>query len=123
VANWSLKQFLNEWPDFYQDTQRCYPGGESHQQLNERVLAWLEWASDEHAGQNILAVCHSGPIACLVQHALGIPMTRFPALLPTHASLTVIQYTKNSLGITNGQLKVFSATDIEVIASIGKGPL
>lgn len=113
VANWPLNQFLQSAPDFYQDPQHSYPGGESHLQLNERVMAWLERAFAQHEGRNVLAVCHSGPIACMVQQALSIPMQRFPALLPDHSSLTVIQYSSERAGLPNGKLRVFSANSTE----------
>lgn len=117
VDNWPLRQFLQSASDFYQDPQRSYPGGESHHQLNERVMAWLERAFAQHAGRNVLAVCHSGPIACLVQQALCIPMERFPALLPAHGSLTVIQYPSESAGLPTGRLQMFSATSTERLAA------
>jgi broad specificity phosphatase PhoE len=123
VANWTLQEFINKWPDFYQNPQRSYPDGESHEQLNERVMAWLEWVCDKYLGENVLAVCHSGPIACLIHQALKIPLTRFPVLLPTHASVTVIQYQTDSSGWHPGHLKVFSASDIETLASIVSIPL
>lgn len=118
VANWPLSQFLQSAPDFYQDPQRCYTGGESHHQLNQRVMAWIEWAFTQHAGRNVLAVCHSGPIACMVQQALSIPMERFPALLPCHASLTVIQYSSDSTCLPMGRLQMFSATSPERLAAV-----
>lgn len=92
VAEWPLSRFLATHSDFYSDHRRPYPGGESHQQLNERVLAWLEEVRLPCEGKRVLAVTHAGPIACLLQHALGIPMERFPALLARNASLSVIEY-------------------------------
>ena len=92
VAEWPLSQFLATHPDFYSDHHRPYPGGESHAQLNSRVLAWLADVRALHAGHTVLAVTHAGPIACLLQHALGIPMERFPAMMARNGSLSVIEY-------------------------------
>ena len=105
VAEWPLARFLASHPDFYSDHRRPYPGGESHQQLNERVLAWLDEVRIARQGQRVLAVTHAGPIACLLQHALGIPMERFPALLARNASLSVIEYGQAS---PQGKVLTFS---------------
>jgi broad specificity phosphatase PhoE len=105
VAEWPLSRFLATHPDFYSDHRRPYPGGESHQQLNERVLAWLDDTRTAHEGKQVLAVTHAGPIACLLQHALGIPMERFPALLARNASLSVIEY---STAAPHGKVLAFS---------------
>jgi len=91
AAELKLASFLELDPDFYSDPGNCYPQGESHRDLNDRVLDWL---SDMRRarGHVVLAVTHAGPICCLLQHALDIPLTRFPAMLPAHASLSVIDY-------------------------------
>lgn len=117
VANWPLTKFLREMPDFYNDPQRCYPGGESHHQLKERVMAWLQQTYEQYSKDNILAVSHSGPIACLVQQALYIPMKRFPALLPAHGSLTIIKYNNDTSGLPIGKLQVFSATSTKELTN------
>jgi broad specificity phosphatase PhoE len=91
VAELTLSRFLEEWPDFYQDNSNTYPGGESHMDLNRRVLDWLAEARARHTGQ-VVVVTHAGPIACLLQDALGIPMDRFPALKAHNASVSVIDY-------------------------------
>lgn len=118
VANWTLGDFLQLWPDFYNSPHNCYPGGESHIQLNNRVMDWLEWIYANHTGQNVLVVCHSGPIACLVQQALRIPMDRFPALLPDHCSLTIIQYKDRAQVLPVGKLRIFSTTSAPRLASV-----
>jgi len=91
VAGWPMAKFLAQWPHFYGDPAHCYPGGESHEALNQRVLSWL---ADVRAADDtdVLAVTHAGPITCLLQHALGIPMSAFPALLARNASLSIIEY-------------------------------
>ena len=117
VANWSLTGFLQFSPDFYKDPARCYPDGECHLQLNERVMDWLKNTYEQYAEENVLAVCHSGPIACLVQQALQIPMERFPVLLPMHGSLTIVHYRAGISDLPIGHLKLFSASSTERLAS------
>lgn len=92
VADMPLKQFLATWPNFYTDNTHAYPGGESHTDLNRRVLQWLGSVRELHQTRTVLAVTHAGPIACLLQHALGIPMDRFPAVKAHNSSVSVIDY-------------------------------
>lgn len=91
VAEFPLTAFVRQWPDFYLSNSNRYPGGESHNELNSRVLSWLQEVRTTSQG-NVLAVTHAGPIACLLQHALNIPMNAFPALLARNASISVIEY-------------------------------
>ncbi len=105
VATDSLSDFLQHQPDFYSNHLNSYPGGESHQQLYERVTAWLADVRGQHDGL-VLAVCHAGPIACLMHHALRIPMERFPCLMAQHTSLSFIDYGANEEATP--QLQVFS---------------
>lgn len=38
----------------------CYPGGESHMKAAQRVYGFLEEMKRDHAGKNLLVVCHGG---------------------------------------------------------------
>jgi broad specificity phosphatase PhoE len=123
VAQWPLAEFVARHPRFYGDNATPYPGGESHEDLNRRVMDWLDELLAQHApNARIVVVAHSGPIACLVQHALGIGMERFPALLPSHASLTIIEYSRNGAranadaSALEATLKGFSLTPAEIAA-------
>lgn len=109
VADLPLSEFLHSFPDFYANASNHYPGGESHLELNSRVADWVEELLSQ-AVKEVFAVCHSGPICCLLQRALNIPMERFPALLPGHASLSMIEYGDSPLD--RGQVKLFSQSSI-----------
>lgn len=106
VAEWPLDQFLIQYPDFYSDFTIRYPNGESHFELNERVLQWFH-EQLSHPVSSVMLVAHSGPISCILQYALGISMERFPAFLPAHSSLSVLDITK-SAGIWRSKLLGFS---------------
>lgn len=115
VAEWPLEQFLAKYPDFYSDHRRPYPGGESHERLNARVMDWLEDTRRQCEEGLVLAVTHAGPIACLLQHALGIPMERFPALMARNASLSVIEYHSAA---PHGKLLAFSQIPASALAEL-----
>lgn len=104
VAELPLIAFLAQWPDFYKDNDNRYPGGESHNGLNLRVLSWLREVRASCSG-HVLAVTHAGPITCLLQHALHLPMTAFPALLARNASISVIDYPDDA---EHGKVLAFS---------------
>ncbi|OGB28046.1 MAG: hypothetical protein A3I16_11055 [Burkholderiales bacterium RIFCSPLOWO2_02_FULL_66_35] len=104
VADIRLPEFLIQQPDFYANHLNRYPDGETHAELNQRVLAWLR-DIQEQCADTVVAVTHAGPIACLLQHALGIPMERFPSLIACNASLSVVDYV--SVGDA-GKLVLFS---------------
>jgi broad specificity phosphatase PhoE len=90
VAELPLHEFLAIWPDFYDSHANCYPGGESHLDLNNRVLSF--WRELPQCGlSSIMLVSHSGPISCILQDVLGMGMERFPAFLPPQASLSVVE--------------------------------
>lgn len=89
VADWALARFRAAEPRFHDSPANHYPGGESHLDLNQRVLGWLR-AQLEEPCERLMVVAHSGPISCVLQQMTGIGMERFPAFLPGHASLSVV---------------------------------
>lgn len=65
------------------------PGGESYQELRERVVAWFcELHQD---GDDVAAVTHSGVIKMLLTHVLGIERPRWrKRIYVRHSSVTRI---------------------------------
>lgn len=89
VADWPLPRFLEKFPNFYDDPKNNYPGGESHIELNARVLEWFQEQLEQPCS-SLMLLAHSGPIACILQHVVGVGMNKFPAFIPVHASLSVV---------------------------------
>lgn len=90
VAEQPLTEFLVSWPDFYSSHANPYPGGESHLDLNRRVLSfWTELTGSDLSA--VMLVSHSGPISCILQHVLGMGMGHFPIFLPAQASVSVLE--------------------------------
>lgn len=117
VADLPLDGFLASWPDFYASPANKYPEGESHLALDERVQAlWADLCARQ--AQSLFIVTHSGPISCVLQHVLGIGMDRFPAFLPTHASVSVLEAGAGPDGeVGYFRLKAFSLGPLPGIAS------
>jgi broad specificity phosphatase PhoE len=107
-ANIRLDRFLEEIPNFYLNPNNKYPNGESHNDLNLRVMSWLSDLLDENC-QQVLVVAHAGPICCVLQKILGIPMDLFPKLVPANASLTLVELCKFK-GEIKGDLLFYSRT-------------
>lgn len=108
VAKWALIDFLNEYPDFYHNYFNDYPNGESHNDLYVRSIQWLkEIVSLHDENATIVLVAHSGPISCILQHILSVPMENFPAFLPMNASLSMVEIPNKM--IKDAKLKLFSS--------------
>jgi broad specificity phosphatase PhoE len=94
VADMPLETFAREHPYFWKkfDPLCAYPGGESHQQLYDRVQSWFEEAEATFPPDaRIFAVTHAGPICCLLHAVCKVPMKDFPAFLPSNVSMTKLE--------------------------------
>jgi probable phosphoglycerate mutase len=74
---------------FRNDPQYSRPGGESHADLEVRVLAAFERA--RAAGGTIVVASHRKPIIAVLAHMLGIPHERIWRLATEPASLTSVE--------------------------------
>jgi broad specificity phosphatase PhoE/ribonuclease HI len=78
------------------------PGGESHEEMAERVLA--AYARAVAAGGTTVVVCHRKPIMVVLAHLLAIPHDRMWRLAAAPGSLTAIEAWGNgtvSVAFTN----------------------
>ncbi|GLC36423.1 hypothetical protein PLESTM_000444800 [Pleodorina starrii] len=55
------------------DEATAVPGGESPNQMRERVVAELEGIASEHPGQTVLVVAHGGVLHAVYRQAVGHP--------------------------------------------------
>lgn len=108
VSNIELAQFQIEYPTFYDNYRNQYPGGESHKEMNIRVLDFLNELVTKYGHiDKIVIVAHAGPISCMIQHVVGLSMEKFPAFLAHYASLSIVRYDGPEFGYQN-QLIAFS---------------
>ncbi len=68
------------------------PGGESFEQVQERVEAALGRVLADHAGRTVVVASHVTPIKVLVAGALGAPLRAMYRMELSPASVTVIDY-------------------------------
>lgn len=78
------------WESWAQDPYlRRAPGGESYQQLRDRVVAWYRELPRD--ADHVVAVTHSGTIQMLLAHVLGIEHPRWrKRIYLRHSSVTRI---------------------------------
>lgn len=119
VKEFVLEDFLKKYPDFYSDNSNYYPNGESHIDLNNRVIDWFnEIINEVDEEDKIMVTTHSGPISCILQYITFIEMNKFPFFLVDNASLTIIEITNKS--INNAKIKQLSSLcDINFISKYG----
>jgi broad specificity phosphatase PhoE len=119
VADFPLERFVREHPFFYDHPTNVYPGGESHLDLNGRVQTWLNDQLQQSC-RSVAVVAHSGSISCLLQHVLQIDMASFPALLPAHATVSIVHFSLLD-SVWKGRLAGFSLGPAENIAGVFHG--
>ena len=75
-VNWSL--------------QLRFPGGESFDELKERVSKFVDRLKQHASGQTILIVAHGGPLRLMVCHLLGIELRHWQQIRLDNASLSIM---------------------------------
>lgn len=84
------------WPDEY----RAYeadpritprPGGETYEELGERLWPALERLADRHRGREIVCVSHGGPIRLVLSRVLERPLTERHAFGVDNASAFAVE--------------------------------
>jgi broad specificity phosphatase PhoE len=69
-----------------------FPGGESLQDLEARVLPAFETIVDRHPGQMVALVAHGGSNRAILCRALGLGPDRLLALGQDYAALSVLEW-------------------------------
>ena len=118
VSNDYLSDFISTFPDFYLSNSNRYPGGESHNELNVRVLACLSDLIKSYMGKTVVAVTHSGPISCILQHVCGLDMSSFPKFIPLNTSVSRVDFKRDSDGIVKAKIKYFSLCPTSLLKNV-----
>lgn len=81
---WQEKEFNRQFPDFYNDLNRQYEGGESHMDMAKRVCNWVdtEVLPKQHAQGLLAVVAHGGPIPLCCSIYWACPLSRNTPALP-----------------------------------------
>lgn len=91
------------------DGTLCPPGGESYDQVNERVIRVRRQLVEEYPGQTVLVVSHVNPIKSLVRQALGGDAGIYQRMHLDLASICVVDFFPEAAEVTP-VLQSFNAT-------------
>ncbi|MCU1574695.1 MAG: phosphoglycerate mutase [Micrococcaceae bacterium] len=69
-----------------------FPGGESFQQMQSRIVEALEELCTAHAGGVVVCFSHADPIKAAVAHALGTHLDLFQRIVINPGSVSAISY-------------------------------
>jgi probable phosphomutase (TIGR03848 family) len=69
-----------------------FPGGESFQDMQSRMVARLDRLRLEHPGEMVVAVSHADPIRAVLAHALGTHLDLFQRIVVSPCSLSLVAY-------------------------------
>lgn len=92
----SFAEIMAQWPTelstWLESTDVAPPGGESFDEVQDRVRAARDRILAEHPGETVVVVSHVTPIKLLVRLALGGPMSIIHAMELAPASVTTIAW-------------------------------
>ena len=74
-----------------------FPGGESIQAMQARMIATLDDVVAQHANTNIVVVSHADPIKSAIAHYTGVHLDLFQRIHVSPASVTVLEF--HSFGV------------------------
>ncbi|WP_090955590.1 MSMEG_4193 family putative phosphomutase [Arthrobacter sp. ov118] len=84
---------LPEWQSVqHTPSEFSFPGGESFQQMQARMVGALEELRTAHAGGVVVCFSHADPIKAAVSHALGTHLDLFQRIVVSPGSVSVISY-------------------------------
>jgi broad specificity phosphatase PhoE len=78
LSDEAIRQMYPEVWQAFVERQRDFrfPGGETGEEVRQRVAAFLDEKRRQHAGESIIAVAHDGLIRLLMCTILGLPVYR-----------------------------------------------
>mgnify|MGYP002640005917 FL=1 len=87
------KKFPKQLEERMKDTEKFHvKGGETFEQLRQRVLPKFEEIIARHPNEQIALVCHGGVNRVILSHLLEVPIKRIFRMKQDYAALNIIQY-------------------------------
>lgn len=69
----------------------AFPGGETIEQLNDRVQTFLQRLEKHKPEETLLIVAHGGPIRLIICNLLGLGIEHWVQIRVDHASLSIVE--------------------------------
>ena len=87
------KKFPKQLEERMKDTEKFQvEGGETFEQLRQRVIPKFEEIIAGHPNEQIALVCHGGVNRVILSHLLEVPIKRIFRMKQEYAALNIIQY-------------------------------
>lgn len=84
------KAELQQW--WTEPTRYRAPGGETLSEMAERVIRSVQAIVARHNGEQVVVVCHGGPVRCLLATVLGLDLNQYWRLKQDNAALNIIDF-------------------------------
>jgi alpha-ribazole phosphatase len=96
-------RFPEDWKQWLLDPAGSRPpGGETFQEVEQRVLQELSLILKDHQGQEVVILSHGGPNRVIICHALGLDLRQIFRIEQKFAALNIIDFFED--GIATVQL-------------------
>jgi probable phosphoglycerate mutase len=112
IGDWQgmeLKQARKfpEWKLVQEQPSRFrFPGGESFQEMQTRLITEVEKIVKDHQPEDIVAlVFHSDPIKLVVAYYLGMPLDNFQRIMIDTASVTLLYVSPHGVSLLKQNLR------------------
>lgn len=102
------EQHKDDFHAWLGDTSSAPHGGESFEEVRQRVLAGLDRVLAEHEGRSVVVVSHVTPIKTLVAHALEAPLDAGFRMALDPASVSVLNWFTDPDGVRRGAMRMFN---------------
>lgn len=88
------ERYPDEWRVRHSDqhTSHRAPGGETADEVGERVLSAINEIARRHPGDTVIIVSHGFAIATVLAHVQGLPFSRAMELVPDNAHPHVLDW-------------------------------
>jgi len=95
IEGLTFKEIVPKYPELARELGDgkavAFPGGESLEQLDKRVLSFLEKLKQLKTPSTVAIVAHSGPLRLIVCHLLGLGIEHWLQIQVDHASLSIVE--------------------------------
>jgi alpha-ribazole phosphatase len=95
IEGLTFEEIKKKYPALAQELSerktRAFPGGETIEQLNDRVQAFLKRLKRRKAGETVLVVAHGGPLRLIICDLLGLGLEHWLQFMLYHASLSIVE--------------------------------
>jgi alpha-ribazole phosphatase len=95
IEGMNFKEIKRRYPALAEELSErktgAFPGGETLEQLNDRVLTFLKRLEHHEPKETVLVVAHGGPIRLIICNLLGLGLEHWLQMQVAHASLSIIE--------------------------------